>query len=137
MLLAKKHIASGEIWSRGVREKDKLSVGDCVSVQQLAGKSRNKWNLSGAVVDIAGPESYWIRLDGSGRLSKRKRQHIKPIFPFLKQLEKSTSIELSNSIPDDKSFPKGPTLTPTDLGLRRSERLGQKSGGGGGDSGGQ
>ena len=36
-----------------------------------------------------GPESYWIKLDGSGRLSKRKRQHIKKIKPFLVQMKKS------------------------------------------------
>ena len=70
VMLAKKHVIGGEVWSRGVRDKDRLKVGDNVSVQALAGKGKNLWNLSGAVVDVAGPESYWVRLNGSGHLTK-------------------------------------------------------------------
>ena len=88
VLLSKKHVAAGEIWSQGVRAKDKLNIGDTVSIQALAGKTKNTWSLSGVVVDVAGPESYWVRLDGSGRLAKRKRMHLKLIYPFLKQMEK-------------------------------------------------
>ena len=49
------------------------------------------------VVDVAGPESYWVRLDGSGRLTKRKRIHLKLIYPFLKQMEKVGMSDAKNS----------------------------------------
>ena len=38
--LSRKHVASSEVWSRGVREKEKLVPGDIVSVQQLVGKQK-------------------------------------------------------------------------------------------------
>ena len=83
--LSKKHIASTEVWSRGVRSKDQLKIGESVAVQNMTGKTKHLWSLSGTIVDVSGPDSYWIKLDGSGRLSKRKRQHIKVIIPFITQ----------------------------------------------------
>ena len=81
--MARRHLASTEVWSRGVRNKDPLEVGSAVAVQSLVGKGKHQWSLSGTVMEVAGPESYWIKLDGSGRLSKRKRQHLKLIVPYL------------------------------------------------------
>ena len=84
--LARKHVAGGELWAWGTKEKNELSIGDVVAVQQKTGRQKNMWTLSGVVVDSDGPHSYWIKLDGSGCLSKRKRQHLKKISPFLEQL---------------------------------------------------
>ena len=81
--LARKHVAGGELWSRGVRNKDHLKIGDIVSVQQMTGRQKGHWILSGTVVDNDGPDSVWIKLDGSGKLTKRGRQHVKLIVPFL------------------------------------------------------
>ena len=57
ILLSKKYIVGGELWIRGIREKDKLALGDNVSLQSMAEKSKNHLNMSGVVVDVAGPES--------------------------------------------------------------------------------
>ena len=54
-----------------------------MAIQNLVGTRKLKWDLSGTVVEQTGPDSYFIKMDGSGRLSKRKRQHLKIIVPFL------------------------------------------------------
>ena len=120
--LARKHVAGGELWSRGVKSKTPLKIGSVEAIQNMIGKNRSKWNLSGTIVDTDGPESYWIKMDGSGRLTKRKRQNLREIAPFLEQLKVSLS---ENN--DDEVSGRNP---------RRSNRLVEKSCGGKEDSGG-
>ena len=103
-------MAGGELWARGTRDKGGLQAGDVVAVQQMTGRQKNQWTLSGVIVDSDGPHSYWVKIDGSGRLSKRKRQHLKKIVPFLEQL--------GSTVNEDGR---------TDAPPRRSSRLVEKS----------
>ena len=38
-----------------------------------------RWDRSGVVVEVGEYDSYSVRLDGSGRLSKRNRTHLRPV----------------------------------------------------------
>ena len=61
------------------RELGELPVGQVVQVQNQTGNHKNKWDLSGQVVEQLGFDSYLVRMDGLGRVSKRNRQFLKPI----------------------------------------------------------
>ena len=53
-----------------------LRPGTRVWVQDPATR---KWNRSGAVAETLGYRQYMVKLDGSGRLSRRNRRHLKVI----------------------------------------------------------
>ena len=56
--MPRKHLASTEFWSRGVRTKTPLEVGQTLAVQNDVGKMKNTLSLSGTVEEVAGPTSY-------------------------------------------------------------------------------
>ncbi len=59
-----------------------------VQVQNRAGPHKNKWDVSGTVVEVLGYDSYNVRLDGSGRVTKRNRRYLRPILPYTRVLAK-------------------------------------------------
>ena len=63
-----------------------LSIGDRCYVQNQTGNHPKRWDRSGSVVEILGNDSYLIKIDGSGRLTKRNRRFLRkftPMSPFL------------------------------------------------------
>ena len=53
-----------------------ISPGSWVWVQNQASL---EWDKSGVVTEALANRQYTVKLDGSGRLSRRNRRHIKPI----------------------------------------------------------
>ena len=56
-----------------------LAVGQRVLIQNQHGNDPLRWDRSGVVVEAGTHDSYSVRLDGSGRLSKRNRTHLRPV----------------------------------------------------------
>ena len=54
-----------------------LQVGDRCYVQNQAGNYPKRWDRSGTIVDILGHDSYLVKIDGSGRVSKRNRRFLR------------------------------------------------------------
>ena len=95
--LAKRHAKNVETWNRNVKELSELQIGQNVLVQNQTGNYPQRWGKTGTVVDRGpGPRQYYIRMDGSRRVSLRNR----------KFLRKSTAVaDLVNQMPvpeDDK-----------------------------------
>ena len=59
-----------------------LDVGTCVQVQNQRGNAPNKWDHSGTIVEVLEFNSYLVKIDGTGRITKRNRQFLRPIIPF-------------------------------------------------------
>ena len=53
-----------------------------VLVQNQCGPHPTKWDRSGCVVKALPHDQYLVRLDGSGRVTRRNRQHLKPLTAF-------------------------------------------------------
>ena len=51
-----------------------LSLGDNVFVQNQRGSHPNKWDKSGIVVELGNYDQYWVKIDGSGRLTNVEEQ---------------------------------------------------------------
>ena len=63
------------------RDVKELAVGSRVFVQNQhggAGAKEHRWDRSGKVLERLRHNAYLIKLDGSGRVSRRTRQHLRP-----------------------------------------------------------
>ena len=98
------------------RKCSPLLPGTKVRVQNQANR---EWDRTGTVVEVLRYRQYTIRLDGSGRLSRRNRVHLKPIH------------DLKRATPLVQPVPLVPKTSPTnsataDHPLRRSSRPSKK-----------
>ena len=59
-----------------------------VQVQNQHGAHAHKWDLSGVIVEILGFDAYLVKLDGTGRVSKRNRRFLRPIRTYKSMLTK-------------------------------------------------
>ena len=50
-----------------------------VLVQTHRGPTKARWETSGTVVDVLEHNFYLVKMDGSGRVSKRRRAFLKPM----------------------------------------------------------
>ena len=80
--LAKRHVSVHSQLLAKSKHLKPLQLGDDVQVQNQRGAHSNKWDLSGKIVEVQDFDSYLVRMDGSGRVTKRNRQFLKPIIPF-------------------------------------------------------
>ena len=58
-----------------------LSIGDHCYIQNQSGNYPKRWDRSGVVVESHGFESYTLKVDGSGRLTRRNRKHLRRFSP--------------------------------------------------------
>ena len=80
--LAKRHSRERERWSEHTQRLPALRVGDHVYVQNLTGNHPLRWERTGTVVEVRQHHQYVVRVDGSGRVTLRNRQHLRRFTPF-------------------------------------------------------
>jgi len=78
-----------------VRQLPQLQTGERVFIQNQTGPHPNKWDRSGVVLEPLGHDQYSVKVDGTGRVTKRNRR-------FLRQytLPATTSIPMPVHYPD-------------------------------------
>jgi hypothetical protein len=54
-----------------------LATGERVFLQNQHGNNPNKWDRSGTVMESLGNDQYWVKVDGSGRLTRRNRRFLR------------------------------------------------------------
>ena len=99
--LARRHEVCGRKLDEHTRLLDPLEVGGCVQIQNEAGPHKNKWDISGTVVEAVGHDAYMVKVDGSGRVSKRNRQYLRPILSYKSALVRERGAV--DSVKDNKS----------------------------------
>ena len=82
--LAKRHAREHARWSEQTKLLQPLKVGDRVYIQNLVGNHPRKWERTGVVVETRQFHQYVVRIDGSGRVTLRNRQHLRKFTPFHK-----------------------------------------------------
>ena len=82
--LAKRHSREHEKWDQHTRSLPQLHVGDHVYIQNLTGNHPKRWERTGVVVEVRQYHQYVVKIDGSGRLTLRNRQHLRKFTPFNK-----------------------------------------------------
>ena len=59
-----------------------LDIGNHVYIQNQHGNSPKLWTKSGVIVEKCGFDSYLVKIDGSGVLTRRNRQFLRKFTPF-------------------------------------------------------
>ena len=80
-----KYTRNCEKFNQGTKELSKLEAGDSVIVQNQNGRHPTRWDKTGIVVEVLKFDQYIVRVNGSGRLTRRNRR-------FLRKFEQSPSI---------------------------------------------
>ena len=96
--LSRRHLARQTDLQSHAKQLKPLTVGSIVQVQNQRGNNPNKWDMSGVVVEVLDFNAYNVKLDGTGRISKRNRQFLRPITPYDQQLV--TKLPLQTFPPD-------------------------------------
>ena len=81
-------------------------VGTLVQVQNQAGPHKDKWDLSGTVVEVLTHDAYHVKMDGSGRVTKRNRRFLPPNSPYTSLLKGPAGvkdIEIISNHDDEES----------------------------------
>ena len=81
--LAKRHSKDHERGEEHTRALPALAVGDHVYVQNLVGNHPRRWERTGTVIEVRQFHQYVVKLDGSGRVTLRNRQHLRKFTPFI------------------------------------------------------
>ena len=68
---------------KGARDLPDLKVGDMVQIQNQRGINPKRWCKSGKIVEKLDFNQYLIKVDGSGRLTRRNRRFLKRIISTL------------------------------------------------------
>merc|ERR1711873_394708 len=68
---------------KGARDLPSLDVGDMVQIQNQRGNAPRRWCKSGKIVEKLEFNQYLIKVDGSGRLTRRNRRFLKRIISTL------------------------------------------------------
>ena len=71
----------------GARNLPSLDIGDMVQIQNQRGNAPRRWNKSGKIVEKLGFDQYLVKVDGSGRLTRRNRRFLKKIISTLTDKE--------------------------------------------------
>ena len=82
--MAKRHARERERWSEHTKLLQPLKVGDRIYIQNLVVNHPRKWERTGVVVETRQFHQYVVRIDGSGRVTLRNRQHLRKFTPFYK-----------------------------------------------------
>ena len=105
-----------------------LRVGDKCFIQNQTGNNPNKWQRTGTVMETSDHDQYVIKVDGSGRLTKRNRRFLRVFKPASMAIENappnnswsSNKREANQQNGEGVSYPPkitpqspGRTITPT------------------------
>ena len=73
-----------EAWSEHTKELKPLQVGEKVLIQNQAGNSKvaKRWDRSGEVIEVGDYDQYLVKVDGSGRITRRNRSFLRKVTPF-------------------------------------------------------
>lgn len=92
-----------------------LVVGQVIQVQNQRGQHANKWDLSGVIVEVGEFDAYLVKMDGSGRISKRNRQYLRPIRAVSDILAERDSLRLTDDQPKKSNVDQDDHLKDNDL----------------------
>jgi hypothetical protein len=107
--LARRHQVRGADLTEHTRRLKPLAPGSIVSIQNQRGNHPLRWEHTGTVVETGNFDQYTVKVDGSGRLTKRNRRFLRPIQPYRDELAR-----LPSGLPPQALTPAlAPTLAPT------------------------
>ena len=93
--LAKRHSLEHEKWAEHTKLLQPLEIGDHVYIQNLIGNHPKRWERTGVIVEVKQFHQYVVRVDGSGRVTLRNRQHLRKFTPFRPEQSRNLVVDRS------------------------------------------
>ena len=90
---------STEALTVGTRPLRPLLVGEHVFIQNQQGTHPTKWDRSGIVVETLGQDQHCVKVDGTGRLTRRNRRFLRAFRPVTLTIAPRQTV--ANSLPED------------------------------------
>lgn len=87
-----------------------LTLGDRVFVQNQHGHHPTKWDKSGTIVELGEHDQYWVKVDGSGRLTLRNRRFLRKFTQPSMAINKPLNITAPSQLPLSSFSPQLPRL---------------------------
>ena len=103
----------------GARDLPDLKIGDMVQIQNQKGNDPKRWSKSGKIIERLDFGQYLVKVDGSGRVTRRNRRFLRKIISTLADKEFVEREDVNGGVEND--------------GCRRSARLEEKFKTDGGD----
>ena len=90
-----------------------LKIGDKCFIQNQTGNQPNKWHRTGTVMEVGDHEQYIIKVDGSGRLTKRNRRFLRVFKPASMTIENTpVSNKIDQQISSEQTSKNESNLRP-------------------------
>jgi hypothetical protein len=99
---------SSEVLNEHAKTLTPLVVGEKCFIQNQTGKDPQKWHRTGMVVEVLQHDQYLIKVDGSGRVTKRNRRFLRAFKPASTYIENAPPSTPSSPIADQSS----PAIAP-------------------------
>ena len=96
----------------GARDLPDLKIGDMVQIQNQKGNDPKRWSKSGKIIERLDFGQYLVKVDGSGRVTRRNRRFLRRIISTLADKEFVEREDVNGGVEND--------------GCRRSPRLEEK-----------
>ena len=88
---------TSEILNEHAKPLMPLKTGDKCFIQNQTGTNPNKWHRTGTVVEVADHDQYIVKVDGSGRLTKRNRRFLKVFKPASMTIESAPTTNMCDT----------------------------------------
>ena len=141
--LSRQHATQLERLSLHTHTLTPLDIGDSVRIQNQTGNHPSRWDRTGVVIETGpGPRQYYVRTDGSGRVSLRNRKflwkcitvadppfHVPVTEPLMHPSRDSQDVEQLDSTPQGtpSATPKDSAVIPSALHTRPGDDMHRKS----------
>ena len=108
--MAKRHVAHHEAWSEHTKKLPPLQVGMKVFVQNQVGHHPRRWDKTGVVMECDKFDQYVVKMDGTGRLTRRNRKFLRRLTPLPKH--PLPQVEVSSQPPLPTALAQAPAVSP-------------------------
>lgn len=92
---------SSSVLNEHARPLAPLQVGDKVFLQNQMGNNPKRWDRSGIVMESLGHDSYTVKVDGSGRVTKRNRKFLRRFDPASSEILGAVPMAPSHGITNE------------------------------------
>ena len=99
-------------WHESLKEHSKalppLNAGDACFVQNQHGAHSKRWDRSGTIVEVLPHHQYMVKIDGSGRLTRRNRRFLRRFEPASTEINCPPPYDVGRSLGDRAVTPIHP-----------------------------
>ena len=113
LALRKRYVQWRERYNTRTKDLKPLKVGDTVFIQNQVGPYSKKWDRTGLITEVWPHRKYTVKIDGSGRTSKRNRKFLRLYQPA--SLSYTNPLFLQSNKPEESISITPPVSVPTSI----------------------